>query len=332
MGAMIAAGVMAAGAGLSAFGASRSAKAMRSAQKKIRKAEEAFAKKWQSNLDTFISEKEDKLYNLGDIFERFESTGAFGDTQTLQNLRQAQEDFSALAAGDFTAFSSQLRKSMSDALIGTVGSGAPIGTFAGLAADTQLNYRLQGIQTGTSLSNFFSQEANNLLGLEFGVMDQGFDFSYNLDRTRQTNVNNSRLGQASTEGVGLQAFGGALQQAGGFFNQAYQFNQNMDTQRIAADRAQSNLDRMYELQANPNRSTVNTLSINPVSSYIPTPPASYNYDTFPTVPTTASNALFPDTRTSSSTGGFWSNIAQGYVNSNPFIQLGRLGLEIASQQ
>lgn len=226
MAALIAAGVAALGGAMSAFGASSNAKALKKAQKRIRREEEAFSQKWTSALEDDIAQREQKLYNLGDIFDRFESTGAFGDTETAENLRRAQQDFSALAAGDFTGFEAQLRKSLSDQLINTVGAGSPVGAYAGLAADTMLNYRLQGINTSASLSEFFANQAANLLGMEFGIMDTRFDKGYNIDRNRQTAVNAARLGQAQTAGIGLQSAGGAIQQAASGLFGAMQYNQN----------------------------------------------------------------------------------------------------------
>jgi hypothetical protein len=165
----VAAGLAVAGIGslVGASGAKKNAKAQKKAAKEAARQRQLLFERQSSKLNETIKEKEEKLYDLGNIFERFGSTGAFGDTNTLKNIRTAQEDFSRLAAGDFSGFESQLRKSMSDALVGTVQSGAPIGTYAGLAADTQMNYRLQGIQTTVGISEFLDSQAKGLLGLEF---------------------------------------------------------------------------------------------------------------------------------------------------------------------
>lgn len=236
MGVWIAAAAVAAGAAISASGSAANAEAIAEAQKEIEDAENAFAGKWTSILNDDIKSKEEKLYNLGNIFDRFESTGAFGDTNTLENLRKAQNDFSALAAGDFSGFESQLRKTLSDTLINTVGSGAPVGTFAGLAADQQMQFRLQGVETSANLSEFFSGQANQLLGLEFGIMDQRFDKGYNIDRNRLTSVNAAQLGQANTEGIAMQSWGGALQTAGSAFMGAY--TRGMSQKNIETEQGQ----------------------------------------------------------------------------------------------
>lgn len=260
----------AAGAGMSASGASKNAKAIAAAQKDIQRDETRLYNRWSGQLDTLISDKETKLYDLGNIFDRFQSTGVFGEnTETLDNLRQAQLDFSRLAAGDFTGFESQIRKTLSDYTIATVGSGSPIGTFAGLAADAQLNYRLQGIQTAQGIGSYLSQEANNLLGLEFGVMDQGFQVGYELDRSRQNAVNSAMLGQAQTVGVSQQAWGGALSTTASLIGSygTYMNNSNVQQQSLQMQRQQ--LDNM-SANANAARSTVSPIAFNNTPSYTPT--------------------------------------------------------------
>jgi len=235
------------GSVMSAFGAASNADALAAAYKKNIKDEKALYDRQSTNLEDLSSTKFENLYNLGGIFDRFESTGVFGDTDTLANLRQAQSDFSALAAGDFSGFESQLRKNMSDALIGTVGSGAPIGTYAGLAADTQMAFRQQGISTATGISEFLSQESNKLLGLEFGIMDQRFEVGYNLDRTKTSNIQNFRVGKAGTEGVGLMAAGNALTQIGGLTSNYSRYQDTLALQQ------QAQATRLNQLVANAPR-------------------------------------------------------------------------------
>lgn len=212
----VAAGIaaVAIGAGVAAYGASKNAAAVKSANNSNATNEDLLFDRQSKDLDQLITQKENKFYNQGNIFRRIGNTGAFGNTDTLKNLRQAQSDFSALAAGDFSGFESQLQKTISDSLITTQQSGAPVGTFAGLAADAQMNYRLTGLQTAMGISEFTSNEANKLLGTEFGIMDQRFNTDYQLDRTRISNIANYRLGAAATEGVAETAIGGAIQTVG----------------------------------------------------------------------------------------------------------------------
>lgn len=206
--------VTAVGAGVSAAGAAKNAKAQAKANAQNAKNEDALYERQNKNLEDLITEKNDKLKNLGGIFDRQTSTGAFGDTDTLKNLRQAQADFSALAAGDFSGFESQLRKSLSDSLISTVGSGSPIGTYAGLAADTQMAYRKEGISTALGITEVLSNESYKLLGQEFGIMDQKFNTGYQMDANRVGKVAQYRIGEAATQGVGQVAYGNAIQQVG----------------------------------------------------------------------------------------------------------------------
>ena len=241
---VIAAGlaVAAVGAGVSAYGAAKNASAMKSANNAAAYEEDLLYDRQSKKLNKLVKEKENKLYDLGNIFDRFESTGAFGDTETLENLRTAQEDFSALAAGDFTGFESQLRKSMSDALINTVGSGSPVGSYAQLAADTQMQYRKEGIQTAVGITEFLSNESSKLLGAEFGIMDQRFNSQYEMDRNRVANKNNYSLGAAATEGVALSAYGNAAAQVGGSIASfgAYQDGLDFQTKQLNSAQQQAN--------------------------------------------------------------------------------------------
>lgn len=251
--------VAAAGATAAAYGTAQNAKAMKAANEQNADSEDALYARQSNNLNKLIKAKEQKLYNLGNIFDRFESTGAFGNTETLKNLRTAQEDFSQLAAGDFTGFEAQLRKSMSDALVGTVGSGSPIGAYAQLAADTQMDYRKQGIQTTVGISEFLSNEANKLLGAEFGIMDQKFNSLYEMDRTKVSNKANYALGAAATEGVGMQAYGNAAQQIGSSVASYGMSSQTMGMQQQSINNA-----KQYNMAAlNARGSNMNSYSAAP---------------------------------------------------------------------
>lgn len=247
---VIAAGlaVAAVGAGVSAYGAAKNASAMKSANNAAAYEEDMLFDRQSKKLNKLVKQKENKLYDLGNIFDRFESTGAFGDTETLKNLRQAQEDFSLLAAGDFTGFESQLRKSMSDALVNTVGSGSPVGTYAQLAADTQMQYRKEGIQTAVGITEFLSNESSKLLGAEFGIMDQRFNSAYEMDRNRVANKNNYALGAAATEGVALSAYGNAAAQIGGGIATYGMYKDGLNFQNKQLGIAQQQVDLMKQRQ------------------------------------------------------------------------------------
>lgn len=351
---LAAAAVLAAGgAAYSANGASKNADAIADAQKKIRRQENNLYKKWDTNLNTLIDEKTDKLLNLGDIFERFNSTGAFGDTDTLENLRQAQSDFSRLAAGDFSGFDDQIRKTLSDYSIATIGSGAPIGTYASLSADAMLNYRLQGLQTATDLSNFFDSQAKGLLGLEFGIMDQGFQVGYELDRSRQNAINSTYLGQAQTVGVSEQAWGGAMQTTGAAIASAYTGYVGMQNQQQTTANQTAYLNNLMGQQGQ-NRATAQTLSMpsynltqpslpsytsasypdGVYTSSVPVPVNEAVYNTTPYLPGDESLGVLPPLQQPSqrSTSQAFSSAASTYANNmaSPFNALISLGAQIAS--
>lgn len=279
--------VTAVGTAVSAKGAADNADAMAKANANAGNSEDAFFGRQSGYLDTLIDKKNNKLKNLGNIFERFNSTGAFGDTNTLKNLRKAQEDYSALAAGDFSGFESQLRQSLSDSLIATAGSGAPIGTFAGLAAQDQMNLRGQGIQTSMGISDYLSKEANQLLGQEFGIMDQRFNTQYQMDRTKVTNVNNYALGQAGTVGVATQAYGQAAQQVGSSIASYGMFQQNQKTI------ANSNFNAMASAQGGIQRAgIVNSDGSVSQSSYFGRPSVS-SYGNLNSARSSAAQPSFP---------------------------------------
>ena len=249
----VAVGAVAVGAGVSAYGAKQNADAQAAAAEDAAQARELLYQRQKKNLDALIEDKKDKLYDIGNIFERFKSTGAFGDTETLKNLRTAQEDFSRLAAGDFSGFEAQIRKSMSDALINTVGSGSPVGAFAGLAADQQMQYRLQGIQTSVGVSEFLSNESMKLLGTEFGVMDQEFNTGYQMDLDRINAVNQYNQQAAATTGVGTQAFGNAIQQIGSYGLTGISYNNNYELQMKSLENQRLKIENMAARQRSLSR-------------------------------------------------------------------------------
>ena len=268
----VAVGAVAVGAGVSAYGTAKNASAQRDAAKKSAQNLEGLYLRGSDALTDLTKSKERKLTHLGNIFGRFQSTGAFGKTDTVRKLRQAQEDFASLAAGDFTAFESQVKKSMSDALVSTVGSGSPVGTYAQLAADTQMNYRLQGIQTATGVSEFLSNEANKLLGAEFGIMDQRFQSAYQMDKDRVLGVNSAKQQAAATEGVGITAAGNALQQVGSFALTGIKYQNDQNYQNESLQIAK---DRVANMKSNQKGSYVppptSLTSRSPSGSHTPTP-------------------------------------------------------------
>ena len=77
-----------------------------------------------------------------------------GDTQ--DNLRKSQSDFSALAAGDTSAFSKELRASSFGALADSFG--APAGTFGNISARNQFAFRTEGLRNSLAIGDFFAEQ------------------------------------------------------------------------------------------------------------------------------------------------------------------------------
>lgn len=232
------------GTGFAASGASKNARAIRKEQRRVQAREDAFANEWNQNLETLVSDKRSELDNLGTIFDRMTSSGAFGNTETLRNLRQTQEDFSALAAGDFSGFESQLRSALNDQFIRSAGS--PVGTYTQLGAETMLNLRLAGAQQSQSTTALLNDLSYQALGHEFGIMDQQFNTGYQIGRNRLSAINQAGAAAAQTQGVqqsaigqGMQQFGSVLTNYGITQSQRVQnpMSTNVTGYRTATDRA-----------------------------------------------------------------------------------------------
>lgn len=255
------------GAGVSAYGTSQNASATRDQAKFNAYLENKFGKKWGASAQELETQKLDKLYDVGNIFERFEGAGAFGDTNTLENLRKAQSDFAALGAGDFTGFESQLRSIMQDNLVNTVGAGAPVGTYTNISADSVMNLRRQGLGEASSITGLLSGLSNELLGIEFGVMDRGFEQRYNIDRGRLSAVTGNSMAAAQTAGVATQAVGNAGQSIG-----ASMLSYGMASQGYSGGGTQG---APKAVPLNPDGSPMPGYSVSSGGYYINTPP-SYN--------------------------------------------------------
>lgn len=73
-----------------------------------------------------------------------------------ENLRQAQSDFAAIGAGDFSAFERELNASLSRA--GQEAFGSPVGTTFNIAARDRFNFRTAGLNESLKIGDFFSRE------------------------------------------------------------------------------------------------------------------------------------------------------------------------------
>jgi hypothetical protein len=229
MGAIIAgAAIAAVGAGVSAYGASQNASATKDAAQFSAYLEGKFAKRQEGLLSDLIDSKEQKLQGINSILDRYDGGAAFGDSDVLANIRKAQSDFAALAAGDFNAFQDQLDSILSATLANTYGSGAAEGTFTQLAADTIMGLRERGTTNALGIGASISQESFNLLGVEFGIMDKEFDTQYMIGRNRLSAQTGAAMTAASQAGVGTAATGQALTQIGGLVTNVGGYFGNQD--------------------------------------------------------------------------------------------------------
>lgn len=254
-GVLLGAAVAAVGTGISAYGTAQNAKATDKAAQYAMLLENNLAKKQQVKLDALVAGKEEKLQNVNTILDRFEGGGAFGSSGVLEDIRKAQSDFANLGAGDFTGFQDQLDSILKGTLANTYGSGSPSGTFTQLAADTIMNLRQGGLQSALATGEFLSRESQQLLGTEFGIMDQAFEQQYMLERNRVSGITGNQMISAQQQGIGTQALGGAITQIGGLYSNvaAYRANQaNISEQQDLANSYQTRMiglsERGMELQ------------------------------------------------------------------------------------
>lgn len=215
--------VAAVGAGVSAYGAAKNASAKAKAASYGIQGEQDLYERQSKELNKLIKQKNKDVAGVQNVLDRLVQKGIIGGGRknVIRKLQSTQKDYAKLAAGNFDPFEKLLKSRMNDALIGTVSTGAPIGTYAELSAETLNTLRQQGIQTTENIGGYLSNEGTKrlneeyrMLGTEFGVMDQKFNTAYQLDRTRVTNQSNLQMQKAATEGVGLTAFGNAAQSIG----------------------------------------------------------------------------------------------------------------------
>lgn len=268
-GAIIAgAAIAAVGAGVSAYGTAQNAAAVGEAADFAAYMENQLAKKQRVKLDALITDKTDKLANINTILDRFDGGAAFGSSGVLANIRSAQSDFAALGAGDFSSFQDQLDNILKGTLANTYGSGAPDGTFTQLAADTVMNLRQGGLQTALATGEFLSNESNRLLGAEFGILDQGFEQQYMIERNRVSGITGNMMISAQQQGVATQAAGQAGQQigslvtgVGGYFQNQSNIAQQQGIAQQYADLATKYGSRPYNFTT-PSVSSVPSLGPN----------------------------------------------------------------------
>lgn len=220
----LAIGAKAVGSIFAGIGASKRAKEIKKATGQAQKRVSAFA-------DEFTGEskelKERKLGILGESENIFDRLGGFifGDTDSLTKLREAQSEFSALAAGDTSGFTSEIESIVKSALAGTFGS--PKGAFENLSARNLFNFRSQGLQNALSLTNQLSGLGSSLINTEFGIHDQDFQNRLSIRENEVRQLNALSLQGAQTAGTGAAGIGNVFNTLGqGAFSYANMLNQN----------------------------------------------------------------------------------------------------------
>lgn len=322
-GAIIAGAAIAAiGAGVSAYGTAQNASAVSDAADFAAYLENQLAKRQRANLDQLITDKEDRLSNINTILDRFDGGAAFGSSDVLGNIREAQSEFAALGAGDFSGFQNQLDNILKSTLANTYGSGAPEGTFTQLAADTVMNLRQGGLQTALQTGEFLSAESYRLLGAEFGIMDQRFETEYMIDRNRVSGITGNQMISAQQQGIGTQAAGSAITQigglvsgVGGYFDRQSQTQQQLNLAQQALNQGQAINTRPYSFTT-PSVASVPSISSSvPFVSTSPALPSAYGNDAINL------NALTSGLGNIPYFGGFASGVSSLYAgyNNNPGV-------------
>lgn len=242
MGVYIAAAAAIAGAASSAYGSSQNASATRDAAKMNSYLAGKFAKEQNKQLDQLITQKEDRLGSLSSVLDEYSGGAAFGSSDVLANIQKAQSDYAAMAAGDFGAFESQLNNLISSNLANTYGSGAASGVFENLSANTVANLRQQGLSNAISTGQALASETYNILGLEFGIMDQRFQTQYEIGAQKLAVQSGAAMTAASQAGVGMSATGQALSSIGSTLMGVQQYNnaQNYQTSMLGLAQQQAN--------------------------------------------------------------------------------------------
>ena len=207
--AAVAVGVI--GAGVSAYGASQQASAIKSAARKNRRDAKNFSDTQIEKGDELAKTKQDYL-EKGDPFSDM-GKFIFGDPsmKSYDNLRKAQSDFSALAAGDTSNFSKEVASIVSGSLSSTFGG--PKGSFQNLSAKNLFNFRQGGVNTAMQLTNYFGNTGQQLFNNKFGILDQKFNNEMKLREYELGIAAQTRNQEAQVAGTNMVGIGNVLNSA-----------------------------------------------------------------------------------------------------------------------
>lgn len=199
------------GSVFSAFGAGARGRAVRDATRAGSRRISEFTNKF---ADESKALKDKKLGILSDSDNIFERIGGFifGGTDTLNNLREAQSEFSSLAAGNTGAFTREIESIVKSALAGT--SGAPRGAFENLSAKNLFEFRSQGLQNALTATNQIAGLGSSLINTEFGINDQDFETRLKLRENEVNQLNALAMHGAQTRGSALAGIGNVFNTVG----------------------------------------------------------------------------------------------------------------------
>lgn len=217
--ALVSAGLKTIGSVFSAKGASERADAIRSAAKKGKKRVKAFTDEFTAGSEKLLGAKQDILSDSGNVFDRIGGF-IFGDTDSLNSLREAQSDFARLAAGDTQGFQREVEASVRGALAETYG--APVGAFENLSAQNLFNFRNLGLSNALTLTNTFAGLGGDLINTEFGILDRDFETRLQLEQNKVNQLNALDLQSAGVAGAGSFGIGSVFNTLGGGVNAYFQ--------------------------------------------------------------------------------------------------------------
>jgi len=232
------------GGGLSMMGAAKNAKARKKAAWEAAARMQAFTDQAVKDVQANEVKKQTFFSDLDKVLQDFGS-GAFGKgTETMGNLRDAQEQFSRLAAGDYRDFQSQVRVALNDALAGSFGG--PIGSFANTAAQNMMAFRSTGLSAAESLTGMFDTESRNLAGMQFGIWDQSLNNQIELKRNNVEAINAYMTEASKYAGVNLMAAGNMVSQTAQGIGSIFSAIDSRNQSQMRADSLQQYLGAMQQ--------------------------------------------------------------------------------------
>lgn len=244
-----------------AFGTSQRSDAIKKMTRKNQRLINDFAYEFNDESAENKVKKDNILASSSDVFDRLGGF-IFGETDSLSNLRDAQENFSEMAAGNFDNFSQETQSLISSALANT--HGGPQGSFENLSAKNLFDFRSKGLQNALAATNNLSTLGNNLISTEFGVMDQDFERRLKIGQYRvEQNIAQQNM-RAGVEGSTMAGIGNSLSTLG----QGYNSYQNAQNQLQIANSSMAN--------TNAQTAHLNSLLGAPRATVIEGPPAQNN--------------------------------------------------------